>query len=126
MQELNQSGLKVRGEYVLILLPRIKKMSAGGIALPDSVTEKELMAQQIGTLVDAGPVAVEALARDGISVGAVVHFPRYNGQRYPIGEDVYWVIRHDSILGEATKMPDFGLNAAQSSTEVFGSNRQVA
>jgi co-chaperonin GroES (HSP10) len=120
---LNRSGLKVRGEFVLVLLPKVSKQSAGGILLPDQITDREMLAQQIGTIVDLGSGAADVLSEDGINVGDVVLFPRYNGQKYPIDDEVYWVMPEKSILGKAERMPNFGLNSAQSSVEVFGAER---
>jgi chaperonin GroES len=123
---LNQSGLKVTGDKVLIRPMKVEEKTSGGIVLPKAAQDKEQMAMQMGTLVDWGSSAIGSPELDGIKLGDLVIFPRYQGQDFPVDGERYWVLRASSILGKATKMPDWALNAAQSSVEVFGTGSYKA
>lgn len=121
---LNESGLMVTGNRVLIRPVKVEEKTAGGIVIPQISQDKEQMAQQLGTLVDWGSDAIHAPELEGIEIGDVVFFPRYRGADFPVNGERYWVLRAEDILGKATKLPDYVLNAARSSLEVFGANDQ--
>jgi chaperonin GroES len=115
----NESGLMVTGNKVLVRPFKIEEKTVGGIILPQKSQEKEQMAQQMGTLVEIGEYAKSAPELHGIKVGDTVLFPRYQGQEFPIDGVRYWILRVDSILGKVTKLPDYVLRGAESSTDVF-------
>lgn len=121
----NDSGLTVTGDKVLVKLFKIPEKSAGGILLTETTKDKEEVASKMGWLVGMGSLAAEEPEMAGIAIGDVVLFPRYEGQEFPIDGQRYWILRARSIMGKATRLPDFMLNAAQSSVEVFG-NEEAA
>jgi chaperonin GroES len=117
---LNQSGLKVTGDKVLVCPLKVQEKTSGGIILPEVTKAREELASQMGVLVDIGPHAEGRPELDGIGLGDVIFYPRYRGADFPVDGVRYWVMRVDEVLGKVTKLPDFVLNAAQSSAEVFG------
>ena len=119
---LNISGLTVTGDKVLVKPFKVEEKTAGGIVLPQVSQDKEQMAQQMGTLVEIAAGAKNAPELQGINVGDVVVFPRYQGAEFPIDGVRYWIMRASSILGKATRLPDYVLKGAESSMAVFGAN----
>ncbi len=116
----------VTAEKVLVRPLKVQEKTSGGIILPEVTKAREELASQMGILVGIGPLAEHAPELDGIELGDVVFYPRYRGADFPVDGVRYWVMRVDEVLGKVTKLPDFVLNAAQSSAEVFGVNQQAA
>ena len=126
MQDLNQSGLMVTADKVLVKPLKVQEKTSGGIILPEVTKAREELASQMGVLVGWGDLAVGRPELDYIELGDVIFFPRYRGADFPVDGVRYWVMRVDEVLGKVTKLPDFVLNAAQSSAEVFGVNQVAA
>jgi chaperonin GroES len=106
----------------LVVLLKVEEKTAGGIIIPQATQDKEQVAQQIGYIVDAGEEAWTAKEMRGVKPGDAVLFPRYSGSHFPINGDNYWIMQAKSVLGKATKLPDFVLRGADSTAEVFGVN----
>lgn len=70
------------GDYVLVEIEGMPKVSAGGIELPEEFRDRKLMEITEGVLVAAGPFAYEDLKESGKAhpkVGNTVYFKRYSG-----------------------------------------------
>ena len=122
----NDSGLTVTGDKVLVKPFKVEEKTAAGIVLPQMSQDKEQMAQQMGTLVAWGSLAQKAPELEGIQLGDAVLFPKYQGAEFPVDGVRYWVLRSSSILGKATRLPDYVLRGADSSLQVFGVNEVQA
>jgi len=123
---LNDSGLMVTGDKVLVKPFKVQDKTAGGIIIPQASKDKEDMAQQMGYLVDIADGARDAEELRGIKLGDMVLFPRYQGAEFPVDGVRYWILRASSILGKATKIPDYVLKGAESSVTAFGVNDAMA
>jgi chaperonin GroES len=126
MMMLNDSGLMVTGDKVLVKPFKVQDKTAGGIIIPQASKDKEDMAQQMGYLVDIADGARDAEELRGIKLGDMVLFPRYQGAEFPVDGVRYWILRASSILGKATKIPDYVLKGAESSVTAFGVNDAMA
>ena len=130
----NTSGLHPTADKVLIQPVEIQKKSAGGIILADQTTDKEELAQVIGTVIAMGGTckAVDAQGNlicpemEGIEVGDLILYARYTGAEFPVNGIRYRIARARDIIGKATKLPDSILRGAASSKEVFGANESAA
>ncbi len=122
----NDSGLTVTGNKVLVCPVKVEEKTSGGLILPSVTQDKEQLAQQLGHLIAMGSLAAEDPCMEGICLGDVVLFPRYRGQDFPVNGVRYWVMRSEDILGKVEKLPDYVLNAAESSATVFGINDKAA
>jgi co-chaperonin GroES (HSP10) len=118
----NESGFTPNGDLVLVLPPKIVDKSPGGIVLPQATKDKEQQATRLGRVVAMGDDAREHPRMKGISEGDMVLFPRYVQDKLPVNGDLYFIMRADQVLGLMTKLPDYEMNAARSSTGVFGYN----
>tara|TARA_R110000868_G_scaffold129351_2_gene338064 strand:+ start:960 stop:1406 length:447 start_codon:yes stop_codon:yes gene_type:complete len=122
----NTSGLHPTADKVLIQPVEIQKKSAGGILLADQTTDKEELAQVIGTVIAMGNTCKECPEMDGIAVGDLVLYARYSGAEFPVNGIRYRIARARDIIGKATKLPDSILRGAQSSKSTFGANESAA
>ena len=131
---INESGLQVTADKVLIYPAKVKETSQGGIVLATMTKEREDLAQVVGTVIDMGgtcklndanghPLIPEL---EGIEVGDTVLFAKYSGTRFPVDGVDYVIMRARDILGKADRLPDSVLRGAQSSAEIFGINKAVA
>ena len=121
----NESGFIPTGELVLVRLRKVEEKTAGGIVIPDSVTDKHQMAETTGEVIAMGQNAAAHPRMHGIEVGDTVLFPRYSGNNFPVDGVNYWIMEARSILGKAEKLPDYLLKGADTTKEVFGANEPV-
>lgn len=126
MKDLNQSGLTVTADKVLVRMFKIEEKTSGGIILAAKTQDKEQMAQQLGTVIDMGSAARAADEMEGIEVGDTVLLHRYSGQSFPVGGVDYQVFKAAQILGKCTKLPDYVLKGATSTLEEFGTTEIAA
>ena len=108
---LNESRIHPVGWRVLIKPQIIEKMTAGGIALPDDVVEKNEMVTQVGQVIELGDTAFsdEKLfpgTRAPYQVGDWVLFTQHSGFGMIVenkdGVRVqYRIMNDDHILGRA-------------------------
>ena len=118
----NNSGLTVTADKILIQPMKVEEKTSGGLILPTQTQDKEQLAQQLGVVIAMGSVAKQAPEMEGIELGDVVLFPRYRGQDFPVEGTRYWIMRAQDILGKVERLPDYVLNAAESTATVFGFN----
>lgn len=92
--------MKIRPLHDRVVAKRLaeEKLSAGGIVIPDTVTEKPIQAEVIsvgnGKLLDNGEVRPLDVKK-----GDKILFGKYSGTEVKIGGDEYLVLREDDIMG---------------------------
>lgn len=119
---VNESGFTPNGDLVLVLPPKIEEKSAGGIVLPQITKDKEQQATRIGHVVAMGDDARLNPRMKDIEVGDMILFPRYVQDKLPVNGNLYFIMRAEQVLGKMDRLPDYEMNAARSSREVFGVN----
>jgi len=85
----NTSGIIPVGRKVLVKPDDVEEKTSGGLFLPDTVRDKERMAQVKATLIDAGGNAFEDLNDPLPEPGQRVYVAKYAGIRID-GEDGEW------------------------------------
>ena len=85
---------------VLLKLDDVEKKTASGIVIPESVTEKERKAIEIGTVVAIGATAFKDFGGNDATlvVGDRVIIARYSGKEVVDGDIKYIVCNDDDIL----------------------------
>ena len=121
----NDSGFTPNGDLVLILPLGVDEFSKGGIAMPQTIREKQGRAARVGTVIDFGDVAAEHPRMKNIQRGDMVLFPRYAGDEWPVDGKMYLIMQAISINGKVTKLPDYLMNPAIPSLEAFGGNMTI-
>lgn len=92
--------MKIRPLHDRVIVRRLEeeKVSAGGIVIPDSATEKpvqgEVTAVGKGKMLDSGDV----IAMD-VKVGDTILFGKYSGTDVKIGDEEMLVMREEDIMG---------------------------
>lgn len=81
----NKSGLHPTGRTVLVLLDPVLEKH-GEVVMPESVVEKDRLAQVYATLIATGPLAWEKDPKAAVSLGSLVVIKRYAGE-YLTGMD---------------------------------------
>ena len=91
------SNIKPLHDRVVIKRMEEEKLSAGGIVIPDSATEKpikgEVVAVGTGKVFDNGQVRAMS-----VKVGDKVIYGQYAGSAYKDGGTEYKIVREDDIL----------------------------
>ncbi len=91
--------MNIRPLHDRVVIKRVEeeRMSAGGIVIPDSATEKpdrgEIIAAGNGKITDSGDVR----AMD-VKVGDVVLFGKYSGTTIKVNDDELLVMKEDDII----------------------------
>ena len=91
--------MNIRPLHDRVVIKRVEeeRMSAGGIVIPDSATEKpdrgEVIAAGNGKITDSGDVR----AMD-VKVGDVVLFGKYAGTTVKVNDDELLVMKEDDII----------------------------
>ncbi len=91
--------MNIRPLHDRVVVKRVEeeRMSAGGIVIPDSATEKpdrgEIIAAGNGKITDSGDVR----AMD-VKVGDVVLFGKYSGTTIKVNDDELLVMKEDDII----------------------------
>jgi chaperonin GroES len=92
--------MKIRPLHDRVIAKRLaeEKLSAGGIVIPDTATEKPIQGEVIsvgnGKLLDNGEVRPLAVKK-----GDRILFGKYSGTEVKLGSDEYLVLREDDIMG---------------------------
>jgi chaperonin GroES len=92
--------MNIRPLHDRVIVKRLEeeKMSAGGIVIPDSATEKPIQGEVIavgnGKLLDNGELRALDLKK-----GDKVLFGKYSGTEVKVSGDEYLVLREDDIMG---------------------------
>jgi len=120
---VNESGFEPTGDLVLVLPPKIETTTASGIAIPQSVIDKEQISCRVAVVIAMGEQAPLHPRMKGIEVGQKVLIPRYVQDRWVVGGDMYYILRAESVHGRVTKIPDYEMNAPVRAKEgPFGVN----
>lgn len=85
---------------VLIKPDEVETKTAGGIYIPDIVTDKERKAMEYGTVITVGPRAFIDYGRDPtiLKGGDRVSFARYSGKVIKDTDDIEYVLVNDIDL----------------------------
>lgn len=86
------------GNKILVLMDKVDKYSAGGIALPEVTTERGEMAQMEGTVVAMGPQAYNDQQTQWVAVGDRVKITKFGGWLHSEGGDKYRVIQDLDVI----------------------------
>lgn len=120
----NEAGLTLTGIRVLVRLPKIEKVSKGGIALPDHTYDKENQAQVTGIFVDSSEDGLQCKEMKGVKRGDNLFFARYSGAgcEFKINGVPYRVMNATDVIGvvDPTITWDGQFKAAENTVEVFG------
>lgn len=82
MSEWNTSGIRPRGNKLLIRPEEVPEISGGGIILPTQAVEKEAMAQMYGTVIAIGPWCWKDEPEPRCEVGNRIIFAKYAGEMF--------------------------------------------
>lgn len=98
----NNSGRKVLGYRVILLMDKVEEKTAGGVYIPDQAREKEEYAQDTGTIVALGKQAfVDLDESEKPKIGDRCDIKRYDGVFIKSSEatdDDYRIVNDDQIL----------------------------
>lgn len=82
MSEMNTSGIRPRGNKLLIKPEEVMTKSAGGIIIPVQAVEQEEMAQMYGKVVEIGPWCWKDEPEERCQVGDRIIFAKYAGEQF--------------------------------------------
>ena len=85
---------------ILLKLDNVETKTASGIVIPESVTEKERKAVEIGEVIALGSTAFKDFGGDSntIVVGDRVIVARYSGKEVKDGDTKYVVVNDEDII----------------------------
>lgn len=90
------SNWKPCGNKILVKMDRVEEVSKGGIVLPGVKTERDSMAQMVGTIVAVGPMAWADQSVAWAKPGDKVKFAKYAGYLHTEeGDDSLYRVMHD-------------------------------
>lgn len=99
--------LKAVGPRILVKLEKSeleKKSERSGIALPDSVKEKNFVGSQVVTVVDIGPMAFQPPVGDGtpwVEIGDQIMIAKYSGEmKWSDDGEAYRAINDEDIIAK--------------------------
>lgn len=96
--------MKIRPLHDRVVIKRKEeeKVSAGGIVIPDSATEKPVLGEVIS--VGKGKVSESGILRPlDVKAGDEVLFGKYSGNEIKIDGEEFLVMREDDIMGVINK-----------------------
>lgn len=97
-------GFEPANNKVVVLPDSVPKYSAGGIAMPDDLVEKEEYAQIFAQLVAIGPDAWKDRKTPPAGVGDRVMIAKFTGQLFTGADGRRYRVIHDlDIIGKVTK-----------------------
>ena len=79
---------------ILLKKEKLAEKTTGGIILPEAVRDRTTM----GEVIDYGP-NVDFDSLPGLKVGSKVMFGKYSGGVIKLGDDEYFIINDDDIMG---------------------------
>lgn len=85
---------KPTGNKIMVRMDKTEKVSAGGIVLHTTTTQRDEMAQMEGTVVAMGPSAYNDQASVWVKVGDRVKIQKFAGWLHDEGDEKYRVC-HD-------------------------------
>lgn len=95
------------GHFMLVALPTMEEKTAGGIYIPDSVTDRERAASVVGHVIALGPDCYTGQYPNGAprfpsgawcKEGDTVLFSRYQGMRFKIEGVEFRMLADDQIV----------------------------
>ena len=92
--------MKIRPLHDRVIIKRMEeeRLSAGGIVIPDSATEKPIKGEVIA--VGQGKILEDGSVRPiGVKVGEKVLFGKYSGTEVKIEGTDYLVMKEDDLMG---------------------------
>ena len=92
--------MKIRPLHDRVIIKRMEeeRLSAGGIVIPDSATEKPIKGEVIA--VGQGKILEDGTVRPiGVKVGEKVLFGKYSGTEVKIEGTDYLVMNEDDLMG---------------------------
>lgn len=92
--------MKIRPLHDRVIIKRMEeeRLSAGGIVIPDSATEKPIKGEVIA--VGNGKILEDGSVRPiGVKVGEKVLFGKYSGTEVKIEGTEYLVMREEDLMG---------------------------
>lgn len=92
--------MKIRPLHDRVIIKRMEeeRLSAGGIVIPDSATEKPIKGEVIA--VGQGKILEDGSVRPiGVKVGEKVLFGKYSGTEVKIEGTDYLVMREEDLMG---------------------------
>lgn len=97
-------GFEPANNKVVVLPDYVPRYSAGGIAIPDDITEREEMAQIFAVLVAVGPDAWKDRKTQPAAPGDRVMIAKFVGQLFTGPDGRRYRVIHDlDIIGKVTK-----------------------
>ena len=97
MRMHNDAGLQPVEYKVLIKPDPVDETTEGGLYVPDTVREKQFIAQQRGTLVAIGGKAFEDFGEPVPKIGDRVFFAKYSGFVVKKGRDEYRCVNDKDV-----------------------------
>lgn len=92
----NETQWKPCGNKILVRMDRVEEVTKSGIVLPSQKTERESMAQMVGTIIAVGNCAWGDQQFPWARVGDKVKFAKYAGYLHQEeGSDVLYRVMHD-------------------------------
>ena len=102
-QETDTSLPQPCGYQILIEVPNVNEKTAGGVYMPDSITDREKTASIVGKVISLGPDAYNDQKKfpsgPWCQAGDFVLFRSYSGTRFRIDGVEYRLINDDSVNG---------------------------
>jgi chaperonin GroES len=93
-------AMKIRPLHDRVIIKRMEeeRLSAGGIVIPDSATEKPIKGEVIA--VGQGKILEDGTVRPiGVKVGEKVLFGKYSGTEVKIDGTDFLVMKEDDLMG---------------------------
>jgi chaperonin GroES len=124
---MNEVGLRLTGEKVLVRPARVEEETKGGLILPDITKEREQRAQCEGIVVGIGAFASKVPEMQGVNVGDTVFFAKYAGDNVKFLKKgvEYRVINARDVIGVLTGELDSQFKAALTHEEAELINQVV-
>ena len=90
-----QTKWKPCGNKILVLMDKVEEVTKGGIVIPGAKTERDSMAQMVGTLIATGECAWADQPHVWAHVGDKVKFAKYAGFLHDEGDGLLYRVMHD-------------------------------
>jgi chaperonin GroES len=91
------------GTRILIKVDPVEEKTQGGIVIPKSAVETEIVSAESGTVVAIGDIAFQGYGEPWCEVGDHVYFLRHAGVIKKIGEEDYRIINDVDLIAISKK-----------------------
>jgi co-chaperonin GroES (HSP10) len=96
MKKMSQTKWKPCGNKILVEMDPVEEVTKGGIVIPGQKTERDAMAQMVGTIVAVGDCAWGDQPHKWAKPGDKVKFAKYAGFLHKEeGSDTLYRVMHD-------------------------------